>query len=133
MIDRVAKACYFRGVKDMRGRPRKIKGYEKNVLMCVAVNMASSINLMKSLKQSALEEKVGSGEYGYTRKSGEARLLEMLGERRKMTKAEIARQCSISFRRAMVIVDKLLEIGVLTRRHEDLGYEVYDCLLSSCP
>lgn len=131
LVSKVASAAFFREVRDTKGRPRKIKGYEKNVLMCVAANMASDINLKTSFKDSALKVKGGNGYYSYRDKTEEVRLMELLSKRKTMTKAEIARQCSITFRRAMVIVDELERIGVLAHNHGDLGYEVREVLLSA--
>ncbi len=112
LIRAVRRATYFRGEIDAKGRPRKIRGYEKNVLMCVAANTKCDLDLTTSLSKTSLKGyrwyKGFEGEI-----QGERLLVEMLSESVKLTKAEIARQCSISFRRAMVIVSELQRIGVL--------------------
>ena len=112
LIRAVKHATFFRGEIDAKGRPRKIRGYEKNVLMCIAANTKCDLDLTTSLSKTSMKR------FRWYRgidkeMQGERVLVEMLSESVKLTKAEIARQCSITFRRAMVIVSELQRMGVL--------------------
>lgn len=115
LIAEVARANYFRGEKDSKKRPRKIRAYEKGVLFCVAMNAACDVDLRSSLKQSSFKERcVGDGSYRYVEKSKEAMLVDILSRAERSTMLQIARQSSFSYRRVRTIIANLQEIGVLS-------------------
>ena len=123
LIAEVARANFFRGKKDAKGRPRKIRAYEKSVLLCVALNAACDIDLRSSLKQSSLKERcMGEGSYRYVESSKEAMLVDVLSRGEKLTMLQIARQSSFSYRRVRTIITNLQEIGVLSE--DDLKIDI---------
>lgn len=111
LIKEVLDAKYFRGEIDAKGRPRKIKGYEKNVLLVIAANTESYIDLSVSLVKSSMKAQWVDG-YG-AEEPILRRLSKLLTREGKINCVVIALQCSMTYRRVLSIVLGLRRIDVL--------------------
>jgi len=95
---------------------RKIRGYEKNVLMCIAMNTAyeGAFDLSMSMSKTAMKlKKIDEHSDEELRTTSERKLVKLLSSSRKITQTFIAEKSSMSRRRVWDIFNEFWKIGVL--------------------
>lgn len=127
LAKKVLDAKSFRGLVDGKGRPRKIKGYEKNVLMCIAMNTAypGAFDFMLSLSKTAMKIKsVDQYTPAELKTTAERKIAELLSSSNKITQTFISEKCSISRRRAWDIFHEFWKIGVLRKADNSINEDM---------